>query len=429
MTRSRPWIALLAAGAVLGCSAVWAGEVKGATLTFKPVRYEPRALVFKLRGFAPAEVRSARLRAAGYRLRVDLGLLRNGVRRGLLRVRVPARLAASGRRARARLIVRTVRRAAAGKTASGPETVQAVGGGGPVIPPPVSFSTDPVIAAAGDVACDPISPSFNGGAGTATSCRQRYTSDLLVEAGLAAVLTLGDLQYEDGTLANYQLSFDPTWGRVRDILRPAVGNHEYQVASAAGYFDYFNGAGNQLGPAGDRTKGYYSFDIGAWHLISLNSNCSIAGGCGAGSPQELWLKADLAAHPATCTLAYWHHPQFSSGPHGNGGGVNGTDALWQDLYDAGGDLVLSGHDHDYERFAPQTAAGTADPARGIREFVVGTGGKTHYLFSTLRPNSEVRNADTFGVLKLVLHPAGYDWSFVPEAGGAFTDSGSETCHQ
>jgi hypothetical protein len=315
------------------------------------------------------------------------------------------------------------------RPASGPETVQALDAGGSVTPPAPLSSTDPVIAAAGDVACDPASPSFNGGAGTATSCRQRYTSDMLVNAGLAAVLTLGDLQYEDGTLANYQLSFDPTWGRVRDILHPAIGNHEYQVAGAAGYFDYFNGAGNQLGPAGDRTKGWYSFDIGAWHLISLNSNCSNAGGCAAGSPQELWLKEDLAAHPAACTLAYWHHPQFSSGPHGNGGGLNGTDALWQDLHDAGGDLVLSGHDHDYERFAPQTTAGIADPVRGIREFVVGTGGKTHYLFATLRPNSEVRNADTFGVLKLVLHPGGYDWSFVPEAGGTFTDSGADTCHQ
>jgi 3',5'-cyclic AMP phosphodiesterase CpdA len=314
------------------------------------------------------------------------------------------------------------------KPASSPETIQGLVGAAAVTSPPPG-SSDPVIAAAGDVACDPGSPAFNGGAGTATGCRQRYTSDLLVGAGLAAVLPLGDIQYEDGTPAMYQLSFDPTWGRLRDIIRPAIGNHEYLTPGAAGYFDYFNGAGNQLGPAGDRTGGYYSFEVGAWHLISLNSNCSMAGGCSAGSPQELWLQEDLAAHRATCTLAYWHHPHFSSGPHGNGVGENATDALWSDLYGAGADLVLNGHDHDYERFAPQTAAGTADPVRGIREFVVGTGGKSHYAFSTLRPNSEVRNADTFGVLKLVLHPESYDWSFVPEAGGTFADSGSDTCHQ
>ena len=150
------------------------------------------------------------------------------------------------------------------------------------------------------------------------------------------------------------------------------------------------------------------------------------GGCNAGNPQEQWLKADLAAHPAQCTLAYWHRPRFSSGEHGN---QTYMSTIWQDLYNAGADVVLNGHDHDYERFAPQNPSGGADSTNGIREFVVGTGGKNHYAFSsTIQPNSQVRNMDTYGVLKLTLHPSGYDWQFVPQAGKSFTDSGSGTCH-
>jgi len=173
---------------------------------------------------------------------------------------------------------------------------------------------------------------------------------------------------------------------------------------AAGYFDYFGTA------AGRRSPGYYSFNLGRWHLIALNSECAQVGGCATGSPQERWLRADLAAPPARCVLAYWHKPRFSSGMHGN----NATyTAFWQALHGAGADVVLVGHDHDYERFAPQTPHGRADPARGIRQFVVGTGGKTHYGFRTIRANSQVRNSRTFGVLRLALHPAGYDWRFVP----------------
>jgi acid phosphatase type 7 len=281
------------------------------------------------------------------------------------------------------------------------------------------LTPDPVIAAAGDIACSP------GSSVTATACHQQATSDLLVNGGLAGALTLGDNQYEDGLLSAYLSSFDATWGRVKGLIHPAPGNHEYQTAAALGYFDYFDGAGNLTGQAGERGKGYYSFRIGAWRLIALNSNCSAAGGCAAGSPQEQWLKAELAAHPASCTLAFWHHPRFSSGQHGSSGA---TQALWQDLYDAGADVALVGHDHDYERFAPQDASGAADPARGIREFVVGTGGRSHYSLSTPVANSEVRNSDTFGVLQLTLHPAAYEWKFVPEAGGTFTDSGTGYCH-
>ena len=282
-------------------------------------------------------------------------------------------------------------------------------------------TTDPVIAAAGDIACDPGSSSFSGGLGSSSSCRQKYTSDLLVNAGLAQIITLGDNQYEDNVYSKYLQSFDPSWGRVKSLIRPGIGNHEYldPAGSAAGYFQYFGSA------AGDPSKGYYSFDVGSWHLIALNSNCSEAGGCGAGSPEETWLKADLAAHPTTCTLAYWHHPRWSSGQHGSN---TSYAAFWTDLYNAGADLVLNGHDHDYERFAPQTPSGAVDTARGIRQFVVGTGGKNHYGFTTVIPNSEVRNSDTYGVLKLALHPSSYDWNFVPEAGKTFTDSGSGSCH-
>jgi hypothetical protein len=266
---------------------------------------------------------------------------------------------------------------------------------------------------------------FNGGLGTAASCRQKYTSDLVMSTPPAGVLALGDNQYEDGTLSKYQGSYNLSWGRFKNITYPAVGNHEYGTAGALGYFDYFNGTGNVNGPAGPRGKGYYSFDIGTWHLISLNSNCTPAGGCSATSPQGQWLRADLAAHPTTCTLAFWHHPRFSSGQHGDTGVLA---PLWQALYDANADVVLSGHDHLYERFGPQTAAGAADPPRGIREFVVGTGGRSHYAFGTPQPNSEVRNSDAYGVLKLTLHPDSYDWVFTPESGKTFTDFGSTKCH-
>ncbi len=290
------------------------------------------------------------------------------------------------------------------------------------IPSPTRTTTpvttgDPIIAAAGDIACDPSDGSFNGGNGTASSCRQKAVSDLFVGRNFSAVLTLGDTQYENGALTKYQQSFDPSWGRAKNIIHPAVGNHEYTTAGASGYYSYFGAA------AGDNTKGYYSYDLGAWHLIALNSNCSQVGGCGAGSPQEQWLKADLAAHPTMCTLAYWHHPRFSSGEHGSN---TSYDAFWRDLYAAGAEIVLNGHDHDYERFAQQNPSGTADP-NGIQQFVVGTGGKNHYAFTTTLANSLVRNPDTYGILKLTLHAASYDWQFIPEAGRTFTDSGTMNC--
>jgi hypothetical protein len=271
--------------------------------------------------------------------------------------------------------------------------------------------------AAGDIACDPGSANFNGGAGTATACRQRYTSDMLFGSSPAAILALGDTQYEDGDYTKFLASYDPSWGRVRSITYPLPGNHEY-LTGAAGYFAYFGPA------AGDPAKGYYSFDVGAWHVIVLNDACASIGGCSPSSPQGQWLAADLAGHPNTCTMAAWHAPAFSSGFHGNSG-----DALtfWQQLYAAGVDLIINGHDHNYERFAAQNPSQQADP-NGMREFVVGTGGEDHEALGTLQPNSEVLNNGVFGILSLTLHPSGYDWSFASEAGVSFTDSGTESCH-
>lgn len=276
--------------------------------------------------------------------------------------------------------------------------------------------TDPVIAAAGDIACSQTESRSNS---SEFKCQMQATADLLKAQPFAAVLPLGDLQYPSGTLLDFQTAYQPTWGSIKDISRPIAGNHEYGNAGASGYFQYFGPA------AGDPQKGYYSYDLGSWHLIALNSNCQEVGGCGVGSPQEQWLKADLAAHPAKCTLAYWHHPRFSSAMHGNN---RSYDAFWQDLYAAGSEIVLSAHDHSYERFAPQTPTAKTDAKRGIREFVVGTGGKNLYPFVATQANSEVRNNDTYGVLQLTLHTNSYSWQFLPIQGQTFTDSGSGMCH-
>ena len=276
---------------------------------------------------------------------------------------------------------------------------------------------DPVVVAAGDLVCGTRTD-------TGDPCRHAETAELVTSIDPTAVLLLGDIQYEKGTLSDFKAYFDPTWGRHKAITRPVPGNHEYETAGAAGYFDYFNGVGDQTGRAGQRGKGYYSFDLGAWHVVALNSNCGAVGGCDAGSPQEQWLRADLAAHPRTCTLAYWHHPRFSSGMHGN---TSSMQPIWRALQDHGADLVLAGHDHDYERFAPQLAGGALNTSRGIRSFVVGVGGKETRAFGVIRANSEVRSNRALGVLKLTLRNAGYDWEFVPIPAHSFTDGGSAQC--
>jgi hypothetical protein len=270
-----------------------------------------------------------------------------------------------------------------------------------------------VVAAAGDIACEP------GEERTRSSCHHKATSDLLLALGLVAVLPLGDTQYEDGALQKFREAYHPTWGRVKDMTYPAVGNHEYLTEDAHGYFRYFGTV------AGRPSQGYYSYDLDGWHVVVLNSTCGGAGGCDAGSDQERWLRADLAAHRVDCTLAYWHAPRFSSGVHGSNPDYG---AFWEALYEAGADVVLNGHDHIYERFGPQNPREQADAARGIRQFIAGTGGKNLTGTGTPRPNSQLRHSDTFGVLRLTLREGGHDWRFVPEAGKAFTDFGSDACH-
>lgn len=260
------------------------------------------------------------------------------------------------------------------------------------------------------------------GAGDIADCRNLAGAEAtakLLDHIPGTVFAAGDLAYPDGTKENF-VCYDQTWGRAKSRTRPAPGNHEFHSSGATPYFDYFGPA------AGDPQNGYYSYELGSWHIVVLNSECKDVGGCDAGSRQGKWLRSDLAAHPVACTAAYWHKPLFSSGgAHGNDPEIK---PLWQTLYEAHAAIVVNGHDHDYERFAPQDPDGVADPSHGIREFVVGTGGKSHRPFGTIRPNSEVRNADAFGVLKLTLRDKGYDWQFIPEAGKGFTDSGSGTCH-
>lgn len=278
------------------------------------------------------------------------------------------------------------------------------------------------VMAAGDIACDPAYSHFNGGKGDDQRCQEMATSNLLLAAHPDAVLALGDNQYEASGLDQYLKSYDPTWGRLKSITYPVAGNHEYQTPGAAGYFAYFGDV------AAPQHGGYYSFDVGDWHFIALNSMCDQVGGCGPGSPQETWLLGDLAQHRNVCTVAFWHYPRFSSGTNRNHPEM-GT--FWDDLYAEGADIVLNGHDHGYERFAPQTPSQQPDPLRGIREWVVGTGGRSHTNWLDIQPNSQVHEGNTFGILSLTLHHDSYDWRFIPDTqpgNGNFTETGSGTCH-
>lgn len=278
-------------------------------------------------------------------------------------------------------------------------TVSGLGSLTPLSGSVLAQSGDPVFVGAGDIA--------NCG-----RTEDESTAKLLDNIS-GTVFTTGDNVYPDGTATQFTDCYGPTWGRHKNRTKPVPGNHDYHVAGASGYFNYFGAA------AGDPAKGYYSYNLGAWHIIALNSEITQS----AGSAQEKWLRTDLAANPKTCTLAYWHKPRFSSGQHGN---IAASQPLWQALYDYGADVVLNGHDHTYERFAPQNPNGQADP-KGIREFVVGTGGAGLYSFTSNQPNSQVRNNTTYGVLKLTLHSTSYDWQFIPIAGQNFTDSGSANC--
>ncbi len=265
---------------------------------------------------------------------------------------------------------------------------------------------DPILVGAGDI-------------GACNTDGAKRTAALLDHIP-GTVFTAGDNAYPDGRREDFAKCFHPFWGRHKSRTRPAAGNHDYHVPSAAGYFAYFGPA------AGDPARGYYSYQLGAWRIIVLNSNCKQVGGCEAGSPQEEWLRSELRRNPAPCTLAIWHHARFSSGRHGDFAPVQ---PFWQALWEAGAEVVVAGHDHDYERFAPLDAGGRRDSARGLRQFVVGTGGARLRSFQPfLSEGSEASNSRAWGVLKLTLRERSYDWEFIPVEGQSYRDSGSSACH-
>lgn len=278
--------------------------------------------------------------------------------------------------------------------ANGPQLVVTTGA---TTPP----SGDPVFVGAGDIA--------NSGAGDSATAT-------LLDGIAGTVFTTGDNVYNSGTASEFTSYYAPTWGRHRSRTYPSPGNHDYVTSGATGYYNYF---GTQAGPSG---RGYYSYDLGDWHIVSLNSNISMT----ATSAQTQWLRSDLAASTKPCTLAYWHHPLFTSGA--NHAPSTATRPLYQALYDNNADVVVWGHNHQYERFAPMNPSGGADAARGMRTWVAGMGGASHYSFGTIRPNSEARNSSAYGVLKFTLHSDSYDWQFVPVAGQSYADSGTGTCH-
>src|SRR6266480_217187 len=284
----------------------------------------------------------------------------------------------------------------------------------------ITNGVDTVIASSGQLGgygFIVVSPPVLVGAGDIATCSSSNdeATAALLDTISGVVFTAGDNAYQDGTPQEYASCYAPTWGRHRARTRPTPGSHDYHTAGALPYFAYF---GTNAGESG---KGYYSYDVGAWHVVALNSNIAR----GTGSPQEQWLRADLAAHPTECTVAYGYSPRFSSGVHGNDATMT---AIWQALYDGGADVVISGHDHIYERFAPQTPDGTPDANRGIREFVVGTGGADLTSVVSVQGNSEVRISGVFGVLKLTLQSTSYSWRFIAARGSSMTDFGTANCH-
>ena len=286
-----------------------------------------------------------------------------------------------------------------------------------------SQTSDPVLIGAGDIA-DGLNLNLSGAMATGA----------LIDAYPGAtVFADGDLPHNNGTDSDYAKGYAPAWGRFRGRTLPVIGNHEYYALNAAGIFDYF---GTSL--LADPTKGYYSTNLGAWHIIVLNSNCSYVGGCDAGSPQEQWLANDLATHSLAqfpCTLALWHHPYYTSVASGQGVAPDTEmQPIWQDLYNSNStnnthvQLVVNGHAHNYERFAAQDASGNRDTNHGVVEIITGTGGASHMTIGSLAANSLAQNGTTFGVLKLTLHASSYDFQFIPIAGQSFTDSGTQACH-
>ncbi len=273
--------------------------------------------------------------------------------------------------------------------------------------PEVPSPTDPpVLLAAGDIALCNVD--------------QDSLTAYLLDANPGIVLGIGDNDQKGGSLQEFTDCYGPTWGRHLDRIYPVPGNHEYATGGASGYFTYFGDRATPLEPGCRKDcGGYYSFNYGGWHIVALNSEIP----SDPGTLQEQWLRADLEANPSVCTLAFWHRPRYSSGSTLGGG----SQGLWNALYEYGADIVLSGHDHAYERFAPQDGSAQLDNARGIRQFVVGTGGNGLRDFRYIQPNSEARNSETWGVIKFTLRPDSYDWEFLPIPGKSWTDSGSAAC--
>jgi hypothetical protein len=268
----------------------------------------------------------------------------------------------------------------------------------------------PVLLAAGDIA----------------ECEDQgdeATARILAEYPNSTIAALGDNAYQDGTSEEFQECYAPSWGPFKDRTRPTTGNHDNATKNAQGYWDFFGARG------GPYDRYYYSYELGTWHVVVLNSDCWRVGGCDPDDTQAQWLRRDLERHPNLCTLAYWHRPPFSSGRYGDPKATGRVRPLWAVLHEEGADVLLTGHEHSYERFAPMNAAGERDDAGGVRLFVVGTGGGNLRDFENdPLPTTEVRQDHTWGVLKLTLRSAGYDWKFLPVAGKTFADSGSGTCH-
>lgn len=270
---------------------------------------------------------------------------------------------------------------------------------------------DPNIAAVGDIACPSTVPF------TATSCRHADVAKAIAKSKPDSFWILGDIQYPDGSLADFERSFDPSFKRFNSIWRPSPGNHEYGRPGAAGYYDYFGKA------AGPKRRGYYSFNLGRWHIVSLNTNCDMVD-CSATSPQAKWLSRDLNRYPRLCTAAFFHHPLFSSSDgHGN---IPFAQPFWRILQGHRAEIALAGHDHGFEAFTRQDSTGRRDRKRGIAEFVVGTGGKSSYPFAKTQPNSFVRKTDVFGFLSMDLRAKSYSWRFIDEKNKSLA-GGSSRC--
>ncbi len=289
---------------------------------------------------------------------------------------------------------------------------------------PVNIYIPKLVVAVGDISCDPTSQYVGGE--NPTKCQDTKVANVISTAGAEKILLLGDIQYDNGTLAKFQQAFNKNWGGLMSYFLPAPGNHEYETKGASGYFDYFNGVNTDGGIAGIRTQGFYKTSVGSWSLYSLNSNCKNIGGCEPGSPEYTWLEAELAKDNNTCKLAFWHHPIVSSSEHGaQTEDTSRMVGIYSLLDSHKTSLVLNGHDHVYERFAPQNSLGQAN-ANSIRQFTVGTGGKDLYKKVATKPNSEFFNNTNFGYLKLSLGDNKYDWQF-NAVDNTLLDSGTANC--